>query len=188
MAMMMLFGPALHYLRTGVKYVPLFVTRNVHSHDEKMRSALRGFVELYSGLEIISEGGQRETNPAAFVEYSIDSYYYGMLELDDRKYKRDFRECDLDLVIARRPNGGMSDFISRHRRQEGERGQELMVVLAPMEPSPKNAGHNRMPSLLSNALTELDADFFSSSHPCFMVGTAQAEFRLPSAKDLWMAK
>ncbi len=191
MAMMLLFGPALQYLRADVKYVPLFITRNIYAHDKKMRSALRGFVVLYASLDIISEGGPRETGSAVFEEYSLASYYYEMLELDDRKYTRALGESYLDLVIDRRPNGGMSHLIEKHRRHEQQRGQELMVVLAPMEQGPENGAkvsHNRMPSLLSNALTELDADFFSSSQPCFMVGTTLVESRLPIAKDLWLAK
>lgn len=191
MAMMLLFGPALHYLRTGVKYVPVFVTRNILAHDKKMRSALRGFLELYGDLEIISDDVPRRTAPAAVEDYSVGAYYFGMLELDDRKYSRGLGECYLDLVIARRPNGGMSDFVAKHLRYEAARGQELMVILALMEPSREKGGevsHNRMPSLLSNALTELEADFFSSSQPCFMVGTTPAESKLPSAKNLWMAK
>ncbi len=201
-AFMTLFAAPVHYLKSRMSYVPLFMTTNQNSHLMQTQNAMRGFFNLYGDIKIISNG----------VTHSLIDYYAqagnDLTEVDDDTNETSLHDYTAALVdglypgtdivdtvvqgmTVKRVPGEISKKIRNHCRRARELGQAIMLIVDEPQFGASNTisrNGKETQCLLSRAFAEINEEFFSPETPDFMVGLSATPFDTANLDNLWLVK
>jgi hypothetical protein len=197
-AFMSLFAAPVHYLKTKVTYVPLFMTTNQKSHLMQTQNAMRGFFKLYGSLSIVSDGKSR-----SLIDYYAESGANLSPADDDREitlqgYTRKLSEemypgtdpirAIVQGMTVKRVASDISKRVRTYCERARERGHAVMLIVD----EPQYGASDRIgkkgretPCLLSRGFQTIDEDFFSSDTPHFMIGLSATPYDTANLENLW---
>lgn len=200
-AFMTLFAAPVHFLKTKVTYVPLFMTTNQNSHLAQTQSAMRGFFDLYGDLKIVSDGKVHSlidyyAQSGSDLVPSDDENEITLNDYTDRVTEEMYpgenriEKIVQDMTVKRVP-GEISKKVRSYCQRAREFGHGVMMIVDEPQYGASNQtvrnGQER-PTLLSRAFREIDEDFFSPDTPHFMVGLSATPFDTASLDNLWLVK
>jgi len=198
LALLMLFAIPVHYFRSNLIYVPLYVTTNRNSEQLRILGAMRAFINLYGDINIVSANGfecDTDNDPHA------ETYIAGCRK-DDQLTLGEFagylaqdQSLGADRVgsfvktatMKLRPGKMALDvnaYCDRARRQ----GHEVMLVVEEAKPpmiGVDGKPERKTPCPLSRSLTDLGEDVFSPSNHNFMVGFAEKPLAKVPVGKIW---
>jgi hypothetical protein len=200
-AFMTLFAAPVHYLKSKVSYVPLFMTTNQNSHLMQTQKAMRGFFNLYGEISIVSNGlshslidyyAQSGTDlAAADDETDITLHDYAARIVDDIYPGSDIVGSLVQGMTVKRVPGEISKKVRLHCQRARELGHGVMLIVDEPQFGASNQirrDGTEIQCLLSRAFAEIDEDFFSPATPNFMVGLSATPFDTASLSNLWLVK
>ncbi|MCV9964816.1 hypothetical protein OIU34_23265 [Pararhizobium sp. BT-229] len=198
-AFMTLFAAPVHYLKSRVTFVPLFMTTNQNSHLMQTQKAMRGFFDLYGGINIVSDGKT----------HSLIDYYQqsgadlvetqeGETEITLRGYHTrlgeemypgsDPVEALVKGMTVKRVPGGISKKVRSYCERARDRGHGVMLIVDEPQYGASNQikkNGDEVECLLSRLFAEVDEDFFSPDTPNFMIGLSATPFDTAYLSNLW---
>jgi hypothetical protein len=200
-AFMTLFAAPIHYLKSKMTYVPLFMTTNQNSHLSQTQKGMRAFFKLYGNITITSNGESRSlldyyaesgTDLAAAGDEnstSLNEYTNKIVEsIDPTKDPVDVLVKEMTVKrVPRDISGRVRSFCNRARAS----GHAVMLIVD--EPQYGASGQTvrkgeAVPCLLTRLFQEIDPEFFSSDSPNFMVGLSATPFDTAILSRLWKVK
>lgn len=200
-AFMTLFAAPVHYLKSKVSFVPLFMTTNQNSHLMQTQKAMRSFFDLYGDISIVSNGvthslldyyAQSGTELAeADDESSITLHDYTARMVDEIYPGTDIIDSIIQGMTVKRVPGEISRKVRQHCRRAKELGHGVMLIVDEPQFGASNQikrDGTEVQCLLSRAFAEIDEDFFSPDTPNFMVGLSATPFDTASLDNLWLVR
>jgi hypothetical protein len=198
-AFMSLFAAPVHYLKTRVTYVPLFVTTNQTSHMVQTQKAMRSFFELYGRISIVSDGNSRSLidyysesgndlaeTPAEENEITLHGYH---TRISDEMYPgTNIVDSVVKGITVKRVPGGIAKKVASYCQRARERGHAVMLIVDEPQYGASNTRKKdgtEVECLLSRLFKEVDPDFFSPDSPHFMIGLSATPFDSAGISNLW---
>ena len=197
-AFMTLFAAPIHYLKSKVSFVPLFMTTNQKSHLMQTQKSMRDFFALYGDITIQSNGESR-----SLIDYYAQSGH-DMVESEDAEsitlhdyHEKLADELDYDIeslvagMTVKRVPGEIAGKVRSIAKRAREKGHGVMLIVD--EPQYGAAGRNRndgeeVPCLLTRLFDEIDEDFFSPDTPNFVIGLSATPFDTSILDRLWLIR
>lgn len=200
-AFMTLFAAPVHYLKSKVSYVPLFMTTNQNSHLMQTQKAMRSFFDLYGEINIVSNGvahslidyyAQSGSDLSeAEDETSITLHDYTARMVDEIYPGTDPIDSIIQGMTVKRVPGEISRKVRQHCQRARELGHGVMLIVDEPQFGASNQirrDGTEVQCLLSRAFAEIDEDFFSPLTPNFMVGLSATPFDTASLDNLWLVR
>lgn len=200
-AFMTLFAAPIHYLKSKISYVPLFMTTNQNSHLSQTQRGMRAFFKLYGNITITSNGESRSlldyyaesgTDLAAAGDEattSLNEYTNKIVESIDPT--RDPVDLLVKEMTVKRVPRDISGRVRSYCNRAREAGHAVMLIVD--EPQYGASGQTMrkgepVPCLLTRTFQEIDPEFFSPDSPNFMVGLSATPFDTAILSRLWKVK
>lgn len=186
-----LFAAPIHYLKSKISYVPMFLTTNQNSHLQQTQDAMRAFFRLYGDISIISDG-RKNSLIDYYGEYDVDLAEASDIEeitLEDYSYAlvrdmypgkgKDVVSALVEGMTVKRQNKDINTKIRSLCDKAKKNGHGVMLIVD----EPQFGASDRfsrdgknVKCLLSKIIDEIDDDFFSPYTPNFMVGLSATPF------------
>ncbi|MCZ7862642.1 hypothetical protein O9X98_14800 [Agrobacterium salinitolerans] len=197
-AFMTLFAAPIHYLKSKISYVPLFMTTNQNSHLSQTQRGMRAFFKLYGNITITSNGESRSlldyyaesgTDLATAgdeTSTSLNEYTNKIVESIDPT--RDPVDLLVKEMTVKRVPRDISGKVRSYCNRAREAGHAVMLIVD--EPQYGASGQTMrkgepVPCLLTRTFQEIDPEFFSPDSPNFMVGLSATPFDTAILSRLW---
>lgn len=206
-AFSMLFAAPIHYMISGEKYVPLFMTTNQKNHLDQTRLAMHGFFDLYGNLKLRRTGEFDEIAQRSLIEHyaeagndfaivdgepysdpmSLRDYTDGVM--GDLYPGEDSISKIVEALTFKRVQGREISSIESYCNMARERGYAVMMLIDEPQFGASAATTRRSgvykECLMSQIFERIDGQFFDTRSPNFFVGLSATPFDTYGMKNFF---
>ncbi len=184
----LMFGCPIHFLRSGTRLAPLFLSANQHACLAIARGAMRSFLHLYGDLRIfpiLPEGihpAARDIYMSDPEEFSLWTYLVDVLGADWCPYSSSPIDAAIEAATAKRGHGDIVTDLTLHRKRAKGSGHELITILDHSLHPARTRGSvsvTRRPPPVARLMAEIAANS-SASASGFAVASLPSYTSVPS--------